>query len=126
MRAAGGNRDTSTRSPISDPSPYVGTYYSPELDVDYYFVEVDGALSVRAGADIDERVESIAGDTLRAGSLTFRFTRAGGEVTGFELDAGRVVHVRFERVVATPPSPAARSPGPRGLSEYRSGSLLPR
>jgi CubicO group peptidase (beta-lactamase class C family) len=113
-RAAGGNRATPTGSPISDPSPYVGTYYSPELDVDYHFVEVDGALSVRAGADIDEIVESIAGDTLRAGSLTFRFTRVGGVVTGFQLDAGRVVHVRFERVVATPPSPAARSPGPRG------------
>ena len=91
-------RGTSTGSPISDLSPYVGTYYSPELDVDYHFVEVDGALIVRAGAGIDELVASVAGDTLRARSWTFRFTRAGGEVTGFELDAGRVVHVRFERV----------------------------
>ena len=78
----------------------MGTYYSPELDVDYHFVEVDGALIVRAGAGIDEQVTSVAGDTLRARSLTFRFTRAGGEVTGFALDAGRVVHVRFERVSA--------------------------
>ncbi len=98
--ATAGGRGTSTGSPISDLSPYVGTYYSPELDVDYHFVEVDGALIVRAGAGIDEQVTSVAGDTLRARSLTFRFTRAGGEVTGFNLDAGRVVHVRFERVSA--------------------------
>jgi len=66
--------------------------------VDYDFVHVDGALVVRAGAGIDDAVLRIAGDTLRAGRMTFRFIRAGDEVTGFELDAGRVVHVRFERI----------------------------
>ena len=99
---AGGRGDASTTSPVTDPSPYVGTYHSPELDVDYDFVEVDGALFVRAGAGIDDQVVGVAGDTLRAGSLTFRFVRVGDQVTRYELDAGRVVHVRFERIIERP------------------------
>ena len=102
VRSAGGDGDASVTSPIADLSPYLGTYHSPELDVDYDFVEVDGALIVRAGAGVDRQVVGVAGDTLRAGSLTFRFVRAGDQVTGFELDAGRVVHVRFDRVVRRP------------------------
>ena len=91
-----------TASPVTDPSPYLGKYYSPELDIDYNFMEVDGALLVRAGAGIYEHVVGVSGDTLRAGSLTFRFNRVRNEVTGFELDAGRVVHVRFQRIVGGP------------------------
>ena len=101
-RAAGGRRDAPTGSLVADPSRYVGTYHSPELGVDYDFVEVDGALIVRAGAGVDARVLAVAGDTLRAGPMILRFTRAGDEVTGFELDAGRVVHVRFERAGGRP------------------------
>ena len=78
-------------------TPFVGTYYSPELDVTYDFAIREGALRVTAGAGIDTTIRSARGDTLRAGNLTFRFQRSGAEVTGFELDAGRVVHVRFER-----------------------------
>jgi len=85
-------------SPLSDPSPYVGTFHSPELDVDYVFSVDDGVLTLRAGAGIDSPVVRVSGDTLRAGPLTFRFERTEGRVTGFELDAGRVVHVRFRRV----------------------------
>ena len=99
VRPAGGRGGAPTASPVIDPSPYVGTYHSPELDVDYEFLEVDGALIVRAGAGIDDQVVGVAGDTLRAGSSTFRFARVGDQVTGFELDAGRVVHLRFERIV---------------------------
>jgi len=102
VRSAGSSGDAPTTSPVTDPSPYVGTYHSPELDVDYDFMEVDGALIVRAGAGIDAQVLAVAGDTLRASPMTFRFTRAGDEVTGFELDAGRVVHVRFERAGGRP------------------------
>ena len=100
-RAAGGRGSGPAASPVRDSSPYVGTYHSPELDVDYEFVEVDGALTVRARAGIDEQVVGVSGDILRAGSFTFRFTRGPDGVTGFELDAGRVVHVRFERVAGS-------------------------
>jgi len=102
VRPAGGQGGAPTASPVTNPSQYVGTYHSPELDIDYDFVEVDDALIVRAGAGIDDQVVGVADDTLRAGSLTFRFVRVGDQVTGFELDAGRVVHVRFERIIERP------------------------
>ena len=69
-------------------------------------------LRVRAGAAIDEAIYQISGDTLAAGEtlpddrlepgLIFRFQRDGPRVTGFELDAGRVVHLRFRRVSDAP------------------------
>lgn len=95
-------------TPVEDARSFVGTYHSEELDVDYRFVVVDGALRVTAGAGIDAAVYRIAGDTLATGAsagpdrfnpaVTFRFERGGSRVTGFQLDAGRVVHVRFRRV----------------------------
>ena len=94
-------------SSIGDASPYLGRYYSPELDVEYHFEESDSGLRVRAGAGIDARVFRISGDTLATGgfqggrlspSLTFRFVRDAESASGFQLDAGRVVHVRFQRV----------------------------
>jgi len=87
---------------------YVGVYYSSELDVEYHFTEEDGALRVRAGRSIEGEVYRVSGDTLATGSalpgdrfspsLVFRFERDGRDVSGFELDAGRVVHVRFRKV----------------------------
>jgi CubicO group peptidase (beta-lactamase class C family) len=85
-------------SEISDPSPYLGTYYSPELDVNYEFTNTDGSLVVHLGSNAESELQRISGDTLVAGNWTFRFSREGSEVTGFELDAGRVVHLRFRRL----------------------------
>ena len=91
-----------------NPAEYVGVYYSLELDVEYHFSEEDGALQVRAGSAIEEQVYRMDGDTLAAGSpspgdrfspsLVFRFERDGRSVSGFELDAGRVVRLRFRKV----------------------------
>ena len=86
-------------SRISDPSPYLGTYYSSELDVNYEFVSTDGSLVVHMGPNADSELQRISGDTLAVGSRTFRFSRARGRITGFELDAGRVVNLRFTRVM---------------------------
>jgi len=83
---------------VSDPSPYLGTYYSPELDMNYEFTNTDGSLVVHMGSNAERELEQISGDTLAAGNRTFRFSRERGEVTGFELDAGRVVHLRFSRI----------------------------
>lgn len=92
---------------IDDKEAYVGTYFSPELDVEYHFEISDDLLRVRAGPGLREDVHRLEGDTLASGnttdagdfvpSLTYRFQREGGRVVGFELDAGRVVHVRFRR-----------------------------
>jgi len=96
----------------TDPEAYVGSYYSTELDVEYRIDVSGNELRVRAGAGIDEVLFQIAGDTLATGEplpgdrldpdLVLRFQRNGSAVTGFELDAGRVVHLRFRRVSDEP------------------------
>ena len=91
-------RERAESSEVSDPSPYLGTYYSPELDVNYEFTNTDGSLVVHLGSNAESELQRISGDTLAAGGRTFRFYRERGEVTGFELDAGRVVHLRFSRI----------------------------
>ena len=85
-------------SEIGDPSPYLGMYYSAELDVNYEFTNTDGSLVVHMGSNAESELHRISGDTLVAGNWTFRFSREGSGVTGFELDAGRVVHLRFRRL----------------------------
>jgi len=91
-------RERAEQSEMSDPSSYLGTYYSPELDVNYEFTSRDGSLIVHMGSNAESELQRISGDTLAAGNRTFRFSRERGEVTGFELDAGRVVHLRFVRL----------------------------
>ena len=91
-------RERTEPSEINDPSPYLGMYYSPELDVNYEFVNTGGSLVVHMGSNAESELQRISGDTLAAGSRTFRFSRERGGVTGFELDAGRVVHLRFRRL----------------------------
>ena len=91
-------RERTEPSEINDPSPYLGTYYSPELDVNYEFVNTGGSLVVHMGSNAESELQRISGDTLASGSRTFRFSRERGGVTGFELDAGRVVHLRFRRL----------------------------
>ena len=91
-------RERTEPSEINDPSPYLGTYYSPELDVNYEFVNTGGSLVVHMGSNAESELQRISGDTLAAGSRTFRFSRERGGVTGFELDAGRVVHLRCWRL----------------------------
>ena len=91
-------RERMEPSEINDPSPYLGMYYSPELDVNYEFVNTGGSLVVHMGSNAESELQRISGDTLAAGSRTFRFSRERGGVTGFELDAGRVVHLRFRRL----------------------------
>ena len=91
-------RERMEPSEINDPSPYLGMYYSPDLDVNYEFVNTGGSLVVHMGSNAESELQRISGDTLAAGSRTFRFSRERGRVTGFELDAGRVVHLRFRRL----------------------------
>jgi len=119
LGAAPQERESQVREPSgvpaekpTDPEAYVGSYYSTELDVEYRIDVSGNELRVRAGAGIDEVLFQIAGDTLATGEplpgdrldpdLVLRFQRNGSAVTGFELDAGRVVHLRFRRVSDEP------------------------
>lgn len=83
-----------------------GTYYSEELGVEYHLAPVAGGLELRVGRRDPLRLEPARIEAGEAGQpevfkgswLTVHFARdAGGRVTGFTLDSGRVKNLRFER-----------------------------
>jgi hypothetical protein len=73
-------------------------YYSDELDIVYRF-ELDGDQPfVRRGGASREPLKPVSHDLFTSGPLIFELTRnRGGEVVGFELFAGRVAGLRFDR-----------------------------
>lgn len=83
---------------VDDPSRYAGRYYSPELDIEYRLEIVDDGLRLRAGPGIDREVRQIGPDHLTARGTELRFRLVDGRVEGFEVDAGRVRNLVFERV----------------------------
>ena len=94
--ASGGNRPPEP-GPVDEPERFVGRFYSPELDVVYRLELEDGALRLRAGQGIDTEVRQIGPGHLDAGWLELRFEGGGGQADRFEVDAGRVRSVAFER-----------------------------
>ena len=85
------------RTEYESVAPYLGRYYSPELDADHTFTYEDGALWVQAGwqepvplARRDER-------QFAHGGTTWTFLEREGLVTGVRMDSGRVRGVEFER-----------------------------
>ena len=83
---------------VDGPSRYAGRYYSPELDIEYRLEIVDDGLRLRAGPGIDREVRQIGPDHLTAQGMQLRFRLAQGRAEGFEVDAGRVRDLVFERV----------------------------
>ena len=90
-----------------------GRLWSTYADVLETADEIARSLHTRPYRErIDEVLFQIAGDTLATGEplpgdrldpdLVLRFQRNRSAVTGFELDAGRVVHLRFRRVSDEP------------------------
>jgi hypothetical protein len=81
-------------------APYVGTYYSDELDVRYELVSNDTVLALKHrkfNGNALLRAEFVDGFSSTMGA-TFLFTRdAKKRITGFSLSDGRVRGVRFER-----------------------------
>jgi hypothetical protein len=81
---------------------YVGTYYSPELDVAWDVVLRDGHLEL---ARVKASLVNFGGpfvpvrrDAFTAGAGYVQFTRdAAGRVTGFDLSASRMRDIRFDR-----------------------------
>jgi CubicO group peptidase (beta-lactamase class C family) len=78
---------------------YAGRYWSAELEV-AYTVEVEhGKLWLRFRGDAPREMTPADRDGFVAGNNVVRFTRgAAGEVDGFTVYAGRVWHLRFDRV----------------------------
>lgn len=79
---------------------YAGEYTSPELGARYRLVVRSDSLLLDQGWRGSEWLRPIYRDGFQLGSVgTARFTRdTRGRVTGFEIWAGRVRHLRFDRV----------------------------
>jgi CubicO group peptidase (beta-lactamase class C family) len=78
---------------------YAGRYYSQELDTSYTFVVKDGKLVLQRKKFEDAPLTPGAVDSFTDADLgTIKFTRdSKNAVTGFELNAGRVRHLKFAR-----------------------------
>jgi CubicO group peptidase (beta-lactamase class C family) len=91
---------------VNAPAPialvqYAGRYYSSELDTSYTFVVKEGKLVLQRKKFEDSTLTPVGGDSFTDPDLgTIRFTRdPNNVVTGFELNAGRVRHLKFARQV---------------------------
>tara|TARA_Y100001934_G_scaffold232288_1_gene280985 strand:+ start:151 stop:1731 length:1581 start_codon:yes stop_codon:yes gene_type:complete len=93
-----GSASTSRPMVVEEPESFVGSYYSPELDVEYQLSIVDGVLRLRAGQGIDAEVYQVGEDRLLSGRLELRFGNASEERDEFYVDAGRVRNLFFDRV----------------------------
>ena len=80
-------------------SAYAGTYYSEELDATYRIVLEEGKLRVKRKRGPDAVLAPLFADGFASdGGPSLIFERdARRRVTGFELNAGRVRHLRFVR-----------------------------
>lgn len=76
---------------------YTGEFYSEEFDVTYFIFVEDGKLKVKV-ANYDAQELNLYGmDEFTTDIGLFRFNKSNGEIKGFELDAGRVTNLKFEK-----------------------------
>lgn len=79
---------------------YAGSFYSKELDVIYHLLVDNGEMKARIGNNtsvIDCQISGMDEITLRMGHV--RFQRSEGQISGFELDSGRVKNLKFEKML---------------------------
>jgi len=80
---------------------YAGTYRSPELGAQYRItVDGDRLRLEQAAWENPSTLQPVYQDGFRSRVGLIRFTRDNrGKITGFVLWAGRVRHLRFDKVV---------------------------
>lgn len=79
--------------------PYLGEYFSEELDAGFRLVARDKTLTVLRAQGGDIPLEPVERDVFRAGGATLRFVRdAGDRATGFRITEPRARNVVFTRV----------------------------
>ena len=77
--------------------PYVGSYWSPEIDA-VYEVKLEGdSLLLQRGDRDPAPLIPLSPDEFNGAGLGITFVREQGRVTGLEIDAGRVTGIVFER-----------------------------
>ncbi|MDP2497904.1 MAG: serine hydrolase [Candidatus Palauibacterales bacterium] len=101
---AGGEEEEAGWSPAPGTlQRYRGRYESPELDA-VYRIELDGReLRLVVGNRLDGELEPAGEGVFERSFLTLRFPDPAGErPDGFQLDAGRVQGISFERISDPP------------------------
>ncbi len=83
-------------------SKYTGTYYCPELEVHYTIFLKDHELYLGHIKYNDSRLQLVATDHMDTnlwwmGHLLMLRDKKGA-ITGFEINSGRVEHVRFDKI----------------------------
>ncbi len=76
---------------------YAGTYYSPELATTWTLSIDGGALVAKPRGLGLLTFEPAFVDAFTARGNLVRFTRTGGRIDGFDVSAGRMLRIRFER-----------------------------
>ncbi len=77
---------------------FAGSYSSDEVGVTYEITVEDRWLWVELGYWMKFLIAPVSADRFVSGLGTFSFERDGrGVVTGFEVDAGRVLNLKFQR-----------------------------
>jgi len=76
---------------------YTGKYYSEELDATYLLFLEDEKLKVQIANYDSQELTRYDIDTFTSDGDLVRFNRSNGVLKGFELDAGRVTNLKFEK-----------------------------
>ncbi|HEY6830536.1 MAG TPA: serine hydrolase domain-containing protein [Gemmatimonadaceae bacterium] len=81
---------------------YVGEYVSDELGgARKTVVASDSTLLLRTGTSSPLTLRLMFADTFVGGGYTVQFSRAGGQVSGFDVTNGRIRHVKFVKRKST-------------------------
>lgn len=85
----------------SDMDAYAGTYESGELDSRYQIVKVDGKMVLRHSKYPDASLTPVTKDQLTCSHWwmnNLNIMREGNKIVGFEVNGGRVLHLKFRKV----------------------------
>jgi len=83
--------------PTLNLNDYNGNFYSTELDATYLIYIEDEKLKLKIANYETQELRIYDTDTFTADVGLFRFNRSNEGIIGFELDAGRVTNLKFEK-----------------------------
>ena len=92
-----GRRKADTSDRTFNLNDYAGKYYSEELDVSSEFYVKDNNLFCKVGSQQPYTLERYDQDQFLAEGTLIRFQRSNSDVTGLEVDAGRVTNLKFAK-----------------------------
>lgn len=81
-----------------DLDAYTGIYYSKEIDARYRFFIKDEKLQVQIANNEPVELDVYGIDQFVSGRTLVHFKRSEGVLNGFDLDAGRVKNLKFEKL----------------------------